>query len=44
MKKGIYPCVERWQGSERIAARVEAFQAAAVWDRQALVNDGVIER
>lgn len=43
MKKGIYPCVERWQGSERIAQRVEAFQSASRWDRAKLVDDGVIE-
>lgn len=43
MKKGVYPSMERWQGSERIARRVEAHQGAAVWDRQRLINDGILE-
>lgn len=44
MKKGIYPCIERYQGAERIAQRIEAFQSAAYWDRQLLVEVGKIER
>lgn len=33
MKKGVYPNLERWQGSERIARRFEMFQSAPVWHR-----------
>lgn len=44
MKKGIHPAVERWQGNERIAQRIEAFQSAAVWDRERLIEDGVLEK
>lgn len=42
-KKGIHPAIERWQGNERIAQRIEAHQAAAVWDREALIEDGVLD-
>jgi hypothetical protein len=31
LKKGVYPNLERWQGSERIARRIEAYQSAALW-------------
>lgn len=44
MKKGVYPCTERWQGSERIAARFEKVQAAPFWDRERLVEDGVLDK
>lgn len=44
MAKGIYPAIERWQGNERIAQRIEAFQSAPTWDRQRLVEDGVLEK
>jgi hypothetical protein len=43
MKEGIYPSIERWQGSERIARRVEAHQSAPVWDRDALIEAGILE-
>jgi hypothetical protein len=44
MKKGIHPAVERWQGNERIAQKIEAFQSAPVWDREWLIEEGVIEK
>lgn len=43
MKKGNLPAIKRWQGSERIAQRVEAFQSPAVWDRKFLVEQGIIK-
>lgn len=42
-KKGIHPAVERWQGNERIAQRIEAYQSAQFWDRGRLVDDGILE-
>jgi len=31
---GIHPSLERWQGSERIARRIETHQSAPFWDRR----------
>lgn len=42
MKKGTHPAIERWQGNERIAQRIEHWQSAQFWDRTQLVSDGVI--
>lgn len=39
LKKGVYPNLERWQGSERIARRIEAYQSAAVWSRTNLEKE-----
>ena len=39
MKKGPYPCVERWQGSERIAQRVESYQSPAFWDSSHVIKE-----
>lgn len=44
MKKVSLPVVHRWQGSERIAQRIEAFQSAPRWDREFLVKEGVLEK
>ena len=44
MKKGVYKAVHRWQGNERIAQRIEAHQSAPYWDRQRLINDGILEK
>ena len=38
LKKGVYPNLERWQGSERIARRIEAYQSPAIWNRSNLEN------
>lgn len=43
MKKGILPAIKRWQGNERIAQRIEAFQSAPYWNRSILVEDGLLE-
>jgi len=43
MKKGIHPAIERWQGNDRIAQKIEAYQSAPFWDRQRLVVDGILE-
>lgn len=43
MKKGIHPAIERWQGNDRIAQKIEAYQSAPFWDRQRLVIDGILE-
>lgn len=43
MKKGIHPAIERWQGNERIAQKIEAYQSAHFWDRGRLVADGILE-
>ena len=43
MKKGIHPCLERWQGNERIARKIEAYQSAQFWNREQLVIDGILE-
>jgi hypothetical protein len=43
MKKGTHPAVKRWQGNERIAQKIEAFQSSAVWDRKFLVSQGVLD-
>lgn len=39
LKKGIHPSLERWQGSERIARRIEAYQSAPIWDRNNILLD-----
>lgn len=44
MKKPPFPAVHRWQGNERIAQRIEAFQSAPVWDREILIKDGILEK
>ena len=44
MKKGVHPSLERWQGNERIARRIEAHQSAQFWDRDRLIIDGVLEK
>jgi hypothetical protein len=41
-KKGIHPAIERWQGNERIAQKIEAFQSAPYWDRERLIEDGLL--
>lgn len=43
MKKGPYPSIERWQGAERIARRVEAHQSAPFWSREPLIEAGLLE-
>lgn len=42
--KGTYPAIERWQGNERIAQRIEAFQSAPHWDKDRLYEDGIIDQ
>lgn len=44
MKKGVYPSLERWQGNERIARRIEVHQSAQFWDRSTLIVEGVLEK
>ena len=44
MKKGIHPAIERWQGNERIAQKIEAFQSAQYWERSRLIVDGILEK
>lgn len=39
MRKGVHPCLERWQGAERIARRIEAYQSAAAWDRSSITRE-----
>jgi hypothetical protein len=39
MKKGVHPSLERWQGSERIARRIEAYQSAPIWSRENILRD-----
>lgn len=43
MKKPPFPAIHRWQGNERIAQRIEAYQSAPIWDREALIIDGILE-
>lgn len=44
MKEGPLPAVHRWQGNERIAQKIEAFQSPQVWNRERLIEDGILER
>lgn len=44
MKKPPFPAVHRWQGNERIAQRIEAWQSAPVWNRELLIRDGILEK
>lgn len=44
MKGTSLPAIHRWQGSERIAQRIEAFQSASRWDRGFLIEEGVLEK
>lgn len=44
MKGGIHPAVERWQGNERIAQKIEAYQSAPVWNREVLIEEGILEQ
>lgn len=44
MKKVSLPVIHRWQGSERIAQRIEAFQSAPYWSRENLIRDGILEK
>lgn len=44
MKKGVYKAITRWQGNERIAQRIEAYQSAPIWDRELLIIDGILEK
>lgn len=41
-KKGIHPAVERWQGNERIAQKIEAFQSASCWNKERLYEEGIL--
>lgn len=43
MKGGIHPSIERWQGNERIAQKIEAYQSASCWNREILYEEGVLQ-
>lgn len=43
MKKGTHPAIKRWQGNERIAQKIEAFQSAATWHRELLIEEGILD-
>lgn len=42
MKKGTHPAITRWQGNERIAQKIEAFQSASHWSRELLLSEGIL--
>ena len=44
MKNVSMPAIKRWQGSERIAQRIESFQSASHWDEEKLYEEGLLEK